>query len=533
MLCFVINKFKYFGLKTLKSLLVDYYTPEDISTSKDLLFGELDVMNLDNFPKIARRRRDSTGKAILDIDDILLALTTLDEQKMLHKLSTFTATSPDKMPSSRLAEGDLSILLTKINSIEDIVSNLQKSLKDCCEIGKNNSAAIHVIGTNITEIKLKCDDHFSINNAPADTCHRRVNLTGNDTVGKGQSLPFIDNSSLDPSIHASTTYSRNQFAQQPSRLSTGRTWGSAAGTDSESEFTTFHSPRQLRKANKRKEISPVVECSISSDRTHNKRQDDGSQKEAPFVYRPNSYAKAVQNNVIVPASITYLNNTDNAERSSFVTINRNKKIMGHAINGRLKAAEHSPTPISVFSITNIAVGYSVSDIRKHCSDLGVKVRFCYDVTAVNNSSKAFKLAVGAGDKVIIENELSWPNRVIIRQWNYHRRTVVQNHQESNSQHQEETAALAHDRASAAVSSHSVGNIQNADVAISTTTSFTLASRDDNNAGEMCISPIRNVAADKGHPDRELSAVLIINGDAVLGNQSGSVATDINLFNKNG
>ena len=54
-LCFLTNKFRKDAIYPLKSLLADFYSPEDIAKAKDLLIDELDIINSANLPKITRK----------------------------------------------------------------------------------------------------------------------------------------------------------------------------------------------------------------------------------------------------------------------------------------------------------------------------------------------------------------------------------------------------------------------------------------------------------------------------------------------
>ena len=59
---------------------------------------------------------------------------------------------------------------------------------------------------------------------------------------------------------------------------------------------------------------------------------------------------------------------------------------------------------------------TVTYICKHCTDSGVRVRFVFDISSSNRSSRAFKLAIGRSDKHIIEDETFWPEGVVLRSW---------------------------------------------------------------------------------------------------------------------
>ena len=105
----------------------------------------MDLLQLNNFPKISRRRRESVSKAVHDIEDLFTAITFLDENQVIGKLSTFVATSPDKMPSVRLVEGDLEIVWKKLSTMDE-------NLLESCSNSKNCAANIKQTNDNVLEI---------------------------------------------------------------------------------------------------------------------------------------------------------------------------------------------------------------------------------------------------------------------------------------------------------------------------------------------------------------------------------------------
>jgi len=109
-LCYLTNKIHNVAAKPLKTLMLEFYTAEELSDVKDSLLGDVEKLNLDKSLKVSRRRRDSVGKPALDLNDIFSVQTYLEENGHLRKLSTFCATSSDKMPSIRLVDGDLAII---------------------------------------------------------------------------------------------------------------------------------------------------------------------------------------------------------------------------------------------------------------------------------------------------------------------------------------------------------------------------------------------------------------------------------------
>ena len=57
------------------------------------------------------------------VDDILLAITSLDEKLLTKRLPCFISADPDRMPSLKLFDGDLSAVMTKLyKKMEEVVT---------------------------------------------------------------------------------------------------------------------------------------------------------------------------------------------------------------------------------------------------------------------------------------------------------------------------------------------------------------------------------------------------------------------------
>src|ERR1043165_7227220 len=113
-LCYLTNKYNKSAAKPLKVLLTEFYSPEALAEAKELILRVIDSMKKDNVPHIARNRRASNSKPLLDIEDIFTAFAYLDEHNLRKDIPTFVASSPDGMPSIRLLDGDFNIIWTKL-----------------------------------------------------------------------------------------------------------------------------------------------------------------------------------------------------------------------------------------------------------------------------------------------------------------------------------------------------------------------------------------------------------------------------------
>jgi len=131
-LCFVSNKFGKVVVKTLKSTLSDFYSGEVLSSAKLQLLNDVDKLNLSTKRPHVSHRRDMDGKADREVDDIVTLFTFLDENKAIGLLPKYVAGSPDNMPSFRLYEGDLNIVLNMLRDLYDKVSGHSSVLAAIC-----------------------------------------------------------------------------------------------------------------------------------------------------------------------------------------------------------------------------------------------------------------------------------------------------------------------------------------------------------------------------------------------------------------
>jgi hypothetical protein len=237
LLCFAVNKFSRIGSRPLKSVLIDFYSPDDITYAKDCLLGETESLGLEKCPKPPRRRKDSVNRIQAEIDDILNIIATVDEAGALTRLPLFVSADPDKMPSVKLTDGDLSIILLKLDKLELDVNSVHQSLT------KVNEAIIHqneprAMSINNTVGAIRAQMEASLSHADAG---RKPTVSG---VGKA------------------TAYS-NQVVEMP--LSTHGGAGSSHCTASEmSEASDIDGPYNLvQRGRKRKKIASPALASAS------------------------------------------------------------------------------------------------------------------------------------------------------------------------------------------------------------------------------------------------------------------------------
>jgi len=115
-LCYLFNNYKKTPIKLLKSIVTDFYDLDTVSTAKSKLMEDITSAGLSI--KLPPTRRDKTK----DIDDILSVLATIDETGVSESLPRYATDNLEEIPSSRLDEGGLAVVISKLNKINDKLS---------------------------------------------------------------------------------------------------------------------------------------------------------------------------------------------------------------------------------------------------------------------------------------------------------------------------------------------------------------------------------------------------------------------------
>ena len=135
-LCFLVNKFSKCENKLLKSALVDFYSPGDLSAAKHQLLKDLNKVQSVFSSCSLPTQRQGENRASSDVDDTTL-FTVLDEAYSVSfsDLPKYVSDNPDKVPSIRLYEGDFRVLVSvfekfesKLYLMESAISNTARDM---------------------------------------------------------------------------------------------------------------------------------------------------------------------------------------------------------------------------------------------------------------------------------------------------------------------------------------------------------------------------------------------------------------------
>jgi len=109
----------------------------------------------------------------------------MDEYGILNRLPSFVSTSPDRMPSARLVEGDLSILWTKLESLEEGIKELGSSGLVYTEIVKHNTEMVLQIKRTLEDFQVAVNDNVNELKVIRQSIHQIISMTNrvHDMIG--------------------------------------------------------------------------------------------------------------------------------------------------------------------------------------------------------------------------------------------------------------------------------------------------------------------------------------------------------------
>ena len=178
-LCFVVNKFGKTTLKSLKSALTDFYTSDVLAHAKSQLLKDVDSLNLSARRPHIPSRRDGDGRLDREVSDIFQLLTFIDENKALDNLPTYASSNPDNMPSLRLYDGDLSVIMRKLSDmnmkVDEFGSALAAIFREINEIQVCNTAP----ASSRSTAQSGTEARHAINSITLDQPPSAVNFAGN------------------------------------------------------------------------------------------------------------------------------------------------------------------------------------------------------------------------------------------------------------------------------------------------------------------------------------------------------------------
>ena len=119
-LCFLLNKYGKTQLHALRSATADFYSCDVLSSAKFQLLDDIKVVVESNvtLPHLPMRRNKS-GRLAYELDDLFGLLHLIDENKLFDRLPIYVTNNLDNIPSTKLFDGDLKVIGSKLDKFED------------------------------------------------------------------------------------------------------------------------------------------------------------------------------------------------------------------------------------------------------------------------------------------------------------------------------------------------------------------------------------------------------------------------------
>lgn len=139
LLCFALTKFGKLDVKYIKDTISDFYNFGEVSIAKKQLLCDTKSLKLDSY--LSRYPdRHGDGRTTREVDDILAIIQQLDESTSLQYLPRYVTDNTDRVPSIKLDDGDLRLVVNKLSKMETTVQSLQSAVHTLSSVvNKGNS----------------------------------------------------------------------------------------------------------------------------------------------------------------------------------------------------------------------------------------------------------------------------------------------------------------------------------------------------------------------------------------------------------
>lgn len=361
LLCFALNSYKRHPLKLLKSTISDYYDAESIAIAKDTIVSDIDNIKLENWKPSTKRRGENKAKQ--ELDDIMTAISFVDENSSFNNLPRYVVENLDDVPVMRMERGELAILLAKLDKIEEGVSNFKLS--------HANEEAILRSSQQIERVSSMVDQLSS----HSQQAGRTVGLQCPNTTGSGKPVRHSRQQSMRDS-QLTMEYETTDGASDG-----GGTW--------------YDVTRKKRKASQLTPPTSNVNKNNPNESSH--LWSDRVSNSQPVRQQTLPKKKSVRVIGKAPATV---DNTDHTK-------------------GNIKSAKPYVKK-KVFAIYNVDTAESVSSIENFIeTSCGAKPITCFQVKSRDDEkSSAFRVCIddSISDKFL--DPSLWANGIIIKQWTF-------------------------------------------------------------------------------------------------------------------
>jgi hypothetical protein len=420
-LCFLLAKLSNTSIKTLKSALTDFYNDKELTEAKQLLLADLDRItetNTELKPPRVPARREGHDKLLHEVDDIILLLTFIDEQKLTNCLPSYVSDNPDHMPSVRLYEGDLKIILEYISRMNNrmcAIDSTLTSVRHDVHALQHNSAARLPASVSHQSTPLRPVNHSDVFSHAQSTSLGSSAVQGSCAMSSSV-LSTLPNATTVTTFSATTesisaeTANKTTVSANPS----SKTW--ASRVENSNRFTII-------------ETDDTHSLNGSQSRYHSGSESAFIEVDSARLRRKRRRQRSVQQKVSQPVDAadpgTHQMSAQISTQKS-VPPKHTSLVIGKStqVNSNIAAAR-ALVKKAVFYVDNVDPSVTVSDMVDFVTSLSVKVITCFETkprkrrSAVYSSErqcKAFRLCINNDHRQRFLDAENWPEYIAISDW---------------------------------------------------------------------------------------------------------------------
>lgn len=374
-LYFLTNKFGKSTAKTLKSTVLNFFDADEVSTAKNRLLQDVSAIVTDIKAPHIPGRRDGESRTTREIDDIFTLLTYIDENKFVDQLPKYVSANFDRRPATQLCEGDLKLLFTVVERLEEQLKSLGNQLSAI----SRDVHALQPISTHSVVWPRVSAGLIQPTTQPAAT---------NNTVYAGGARPkTVPHTSVN-----GNSVSENQPCSQPAQLD----WAKESESVAEStDDDIFSLPRHQRRKKRRLENRSNERAAVSAA--------DGSN---------NNVRRTTANRPVI-------------------VVGKAKLAASSVLGVSVQAAKPIFPKKAVYYVDNVNVSVDADNMTSFVQNLGVSVVACNTVkprrrrNEIDTSDRhAFHICIHAADKKKFLNPSVWPEYVCISDWRFKDKTTA-------------------------------------------------------------------------------------------------------------
>jgi len=394
-LCFVASKFGKMDLKQLKGILPDFYSADNVSVAKKQLLHDAGRAKLDGIlSRYPERHGDS--RTVREVDDILNIVQQLDEQKSLCGLPCYVTDNAEAIPSVKLDDGDLQLLLVKFNKMESELQSLRTTVHTLA-----STVDKLAINTRSTPITTPADAAWpSLRQAAAASSRTQPQNNHAACTYRSPQVGFSTNASVRISdVNRDDNRELSTWSRQVDSADAVCS-DVADSNDNDSDGYTRVESRRSRRAKKRKLASPNVDGSATDSAARGGPTDDRADR---------------------PAAASKSSST----RRPLLIGKRPAINSGSSSDCDCGFAAAKPRKL-VVCVDNVGLNFDENAVKAFVSNIGVRVLSCFKVKPrlaawqreldkpVDHNT--FRLCINSADKNLLLNSDAWPEDIIITKY---------------------------------------------------------------------------------------------------------------------